>query len=316
MKKFPVPVEVDCHVHTWEGSESLIRAPEAIEIATRKGLRAIFITNHDSVKGFEIALKAGEGKIEVLPGIELRAVYKSYVLHLLGLMVDINEPGFKKALLDMEEYDYFAAKAWVKEANYWLAEEFGITNLEEEILTRMGNEPNPEIRREHLTRILQEKKYLPDPQKNKDIFKKEKRKFLGKGRSHSSVKPFQWPFKKACSLILRAGGLPFLAHPGKDLETGLDWIKNIVKQKNVFILENEIENLKSLGVLGIEVFSHRHAAKTQERFFKIATRHNLLVSGGSDSHGSLSGIEIGGMGIPYSFLEKMKEKKKELFEKK
>ncbi|MDD4170194.1 MAG: PHP domain-containing protein, partial [Desulfotomaculaceae bacterium] len=81
---------VDMHVHTTasDGKDS----PALIVAQAREiGLKAVAITDHDTVAGIEQAIKAaGLNRIEVIPGIELSTVYGNEELHILGYFIDLH----------------------------------------------------------------------------------------------------------------------------------------------------------------------------------------------------------------------------------
>ena len=75
---------IDLHTHT-RFSDGTFTPTEVVELAAREGLRAVAITDHDSVDGLEEALAAGERLgIEVVPGVELNLEHDQVTLDLLG----------------------------------------------------------------------------------------------------------------------------------------------------------------------------------------------------------------------------------------
>lgn len=88
---------------------------------------------------------------------------------------------------------------------------------------------------------------------------------------------------EAIDLIHRAGGRAFLAHP-LVLEANLDKLREIVGE------------LKTRGLDGIEAFYAAHTDEQRERLREVAEDLDLLVSGGSDTHGP-RGAQDGGVGV-------------------
>jgi predicted metal-dependent phosphoesterase TrpH len=68
-------------------------------------------------------------------------------------------------------------------------------------------------------------------------------------------------------LIVRAGGVASLAHPG------------YTKKDEI------IPDLVAAGLTAIEAYHSSHDEAATERYLEIATQHGLAVSGGSDYHG-------------------------------
>ena len=82
--------EIDLHVHTniSDGSES---PAETVRYAHELGLRAIAITDHDSVNGVAEAQRAGkEYGVEVVAGMELGCGWYGREVHMLGYDLDIH----------------------------------------------------------------------------------------------------------------------------------------------------------------------------------------------------------------------------------
>ena len=83
--------EIDLHVHTTasDGTES---PRETVEIAKANGIKAIAITDHDTVLGCREAIQAGqELGVEVVPGIEFGTKY-GIAVHMLGYYLDLDAP--------------------------------------------------------------------------------------------------------------------------------------------------------------------------------------------------------------------------------
>jgi hypothetical protein len=98
----------------------------------------------------------------------------------------------------------------------------------------------------------------------------------------------------AIGKIKELGGTPILAHPS---DTG----------------EENIRQLIDNGLEGLEVYSPYHDAPAQENFRAFAEKHGLLITAGSDFHGSAvkPDVELGGIaGNHYDLLFRLKEHRK------
>jgi len=103
---------------------------------------------------------------------------------------------------------------------------------------------------------------------------------------------------KAIEIILAAGGVPVLAHPG------------LLDYKDENQLEELIGKLKQAGIQGVEVYYSGHTPNQTRLFAELAKRHDLLMTGGSDFHGAIQPeIEMGsGQGdliVPFELFEKL-----------
>jgi hypothetical protein len=73
-----------------------------------------------------------------------------------------------------------------------------------------------------------------------------------------------------------------------------------------------IPSIVESGLDGIECFHTKHSTAMSERYLEIADKYHLLVTGGSDCHGFSKGKPlIGTVKLPYTHVEKLKDKIKE-----
>ena len=71
-----------------------------------------------------------------------------------------------------------------------------------------------------------------------------------------------------------------------------------------------ISELKEMGIQGVEVFYSEHTPEQTRLFAELAQRHNLLLTGGSDFHGTIQphiaiGSGKGDLFVPYELYEKL-----------
>jgi hypothetical protein len=96
--------------------------------------------------------------------------------------------------------------------------------------------------------------------------------------------------QEAVKLVLDAEGLPVLAHPA-DIES----------------LEQFTVKLKKAGIVGIEIYYNGYSSSTIAQLERLAKRHNLISSGGSDFHGidDSIGASMGSVDVPRDSVEKL-----------
>lgn len=102
----------------------------------------------------------------------------------------------------------------------------------------------------------------------------------------------------AIKYILNLGGIPVLAHP-KDCFLSMEKLDSLV------------EKLASYGLKGMECIYTTHSNLEIKQFKEIASRHNLLITGGTDFHGLRKpdtelGSGYGNLSIPYDLVESLK----------
>jgi len=147
------------------------------------------------------------------------------------------------------------------------------------------------VGRPQLAQILVEKGYVADTQ---EAFNN----YLAKGAPAYFDRVRLGP-EESVKLIREACGLPVLAHP---YQTKLDeaGIEDLVKQ------------LTGFGLAGIEAYYSSHTAGQTRFYLSLAERYGLVVTGGSDFHGSTKahiklGEGTGNLRIPYEIFEKLRE---------
>ena len=94
---------VDLHIHTTSSDGSLTPS-QVVRYANEKGLKAIAITDHDTIRGNQEAMKEGirEG-IEVIPGVEISVDYSPGTMHMLGYFIDTNDPTLNEKLTLLQD---------------------------------------------------------------------------------------------------------------------------------------------------------------------------------------------------------------------
>jgi predicted metal-dependent phosphoesterase TrpH len=122
-------------------------------------------------------------------------------------------------------------------------------------------------------------------------------RFLGNGKP-AYVDKQRVDCFKAIEIILNAGGVPVLAHPG------------LLNYSNEDQLDELIGKLKRAGIQGLEVYYSEHTTDQTRLFSDLAHRHGLLMTGGSDFHGNIQpetkmGSGKGDLIVPYELFEKL-----------
>jgi predicted metal-dependent phosphoesterase TrpH len=265
--------KVDLHTHTIY-SDGELPPKELLELAKKKGIYAIGITDHDNVDGIEEAVEYGkEIEIEVIPGLEMSTDIEGQEVHLLGYFIDHRNIELKKYLNFFRTERLERAKRILNKL-----EKMGISLRIKDVKRIAKNSP---ICRPHIAQLMIEKNIVAN-------FYSAFQKYIGDGAPAYEKKIHVSP-QSAIKIINDAGGLAFLAHPGK------------MKESIVF-------ELIRLGIDGIEVVHSSHR-RTQQRFYRgIVNQYCLLESGGSDFHGGLRKDEdnFGKYFTSYSVLENIK----------
>lgn len=281
---------VDLHVHTW-ASDGKNSPQGLVQLASRRGLRAIAITDHDCVDGIEEALRAGEDEgVEVIPGIELSVQYKNFKdVHILGYYLSWKEPRLQAALAAFQKRRLERGEKMVSKINLQLMRERkGGLNYQEVLRETKGA-----VGRLHLARKLVEKGYAAT---HDEAFA---RYLLPNNVPKAKLSP-----QEAIALIHEAGGLAVLAHP------------NLISA-DLRVQEGIVLEFKGLGLEGIEAIYMGCRPEDAQLYDRLSQAHHLLITGGSDFHGDEArgelGFEFSNRPLDYPLVEKLKERYRAMY---
>ena len=266
----------DLHLHT-RFSDGTYSPQELISQAKLAGLSAIAIADHDTVEGVIPCLEEGakEG-IEVISGIELTAQHEGSEVHILGYMLDYKSPELLEKLSVVRKDRV--------ERIYRITEKLKAMGLELDPQAVFAIAGAGTVGRLHVARVMVKEGLVGS------VFEAF-RKYIG-DKCAAYVLGFRFTPAEAITLIKDSGGIPVLAHP--------------------YILNNDslIPVFAGLGMRGLEVYYPEHSKGMINNYLKLAKENDLLVTGGSDCHGSAKPqVQIGLVKIPYELVEKMKEEK-------
>lgn len=273
---------IDLHVHS-NCSDGTYTPEELVLYALRKGLSAFALTDHDTVDGVRRAQQAASGtSLTVIPGVELSSDYKGRDIHVLGLGVRMEDPGFSAYL------EQFRRARDVR--NQKMLQKLrgrGICISEEQMLSEF---PGCVWTRAHFARFLKDHGYVQDMQ---EAFKK----YVGDHAPCFVPKEQISPFE-AVRLLLDNGAHPVLAHP-------------LLYHLGPSELENLVDQLCVCGLQGLEAVYSTNRFSDESAMKQLALRHGLCVTGGSDFHGSNKpdidlGTGHGNLNIPCSLWEKLR----------
>jgi len=278
---------IDLHTHTTY-SDGTYTPKELMAYAAEKNLKAIAVTDHDTVDSYEeSAFWAKHYGIELIPGVEIDSMYNGTEIHILGLFIDPTNNVLLTLLNDMKRMRYERDAAIIEILN-----EDGIDVTLEDIKATLGdNYAGRPLNRPLFARFLVDNGYY-------ESISDAMRKYLGRGKRADVPRPLPEP-GVVFDIIRLAGGIPFLAHP---VQYRIDFLKQ----------EAMIEDLKACGLAGIEAIYSENSPEDTERYLQLAKKHSLLITGGSDFHGSVKpgldlGVGRGDLWVEYEVLDKLKE---------
>lgn len=258
---------IDLHVHSY-CSDGALSPTKVVMRAKDNGVSAIALADHDSVAGVAEAIEAGvELGVKVIPAVELSVEFEEWQdIHLLGYGLEYKDGEFLGKLDIFREYREHRNIEILDKVNERLSSNKEWTEIS---LTEVLAHAKGTLGRPHIARALLHRGYVTSVE---DAFKN----YL----IPCDVPKKYWPIKEAIKEIKRIGGITVLAHP---TSVSSDYQK----------LRRVIEQLRDLGLEGIEVYNNMAQPEDMEFLRRLAAKLNLLVSGGSDFHGIEEGLEIG-----------------------
>ncbi len=267
---------IDLHIHT-NASDGLFTPGEAVEYALSMGLAAIAITDHDTVDGFKVANALVDGnEIEVLPGVEISCYYNGMDVHMLGYLIDYENPQFVKKIESFRKERYERGEAMVAKLN-----ELGINLSMETVKLIAGNSA---VGRPHLADALLREEFV-------QTYDEAFARYLGYHAPAYVPKPVLTP-EQGIDLIHLVRGVAVLAHPG-------------TLKRDEFI-----PDFAEMGLDGIEAYHSLHDKAAVQRYKNFTKKYGMIYTGGSDCHGPRKGkVLMGSQKVPYSCLMELKRVK-------
>ncbi|MBN1757370.1 MAG: PHP domain-containing protein [Chitinispirillaceae bacterium] len=265
---------VDLHIHT-TFSDGTNTVSEVLEEASQKHLKAISITDHDCTDAYPFAIELGlKLGIEVIPGVELSSEIEGTDIHILGYFVDPEYPRFVQKLKEMKEARYLRAQKIVANLN-----KQGVDLRFDTVLSIAGVGA---IGRPHIAAAMMKEELVYS-------FREAFDKYIGYGLP-AYVEKLKMHPKEVFDLIRKAGGIPVLAHPG------------------VTSVDERIPEFIRDGLLGIEAYHTEHPSSVERYYLRIARKHHLSFTGGSDFHNhNQNKSVIGYPAVPYTAVASLKE---------
>jgi 3',5'-nucleoside bisphosphate phosphatase len=238
----------DLHTHT-TFSDGTYTPGELVHRAATAGLKAVAITDHDTLGGIEPARVAAGGRLEVIAGVEITAEFRGSELHLLGYFVRTDDPRLAAALTEL--------RAARRERLIEMARRLSRLGASiEEDVAAIGDDVS--VGRRHLAHILMARgyshsrhhaftKWLADP-------------------AVAEVSKQRIAVAEAIGLVRQAGGVTSWAHPPADADLGM------------------LTELRDQGLQAVECVYPWPTGARGRRLRAMAEPLGLATTGGSDSH--------------------------------
>ncbi|MBS3114658.1 PHP domain-containing protein [Candidatus Woesearchaeota archaeon] len=284
---------IDLQNHTI-ASDGELTPEELVDLAIKKKLSAIAITDHDSLASIKRAIEYSKDKnIEVISGVELSCddpLFNYDKIDILGLFIDFNN----KKLINLIEHinnKREENKKLIIEKLKGFDYEIEYEDVKKTVKGTFG--------RPHIAKYLL-KRYPNEFSSVKDVFDK----LIGVGKKAFVETHDRVSIKDAIKIIRHADGVSILAHPG------IYPRKASVKIINYFIDNggDGIETYYPYHIICPELNIDKNENKKLINFYKkIAKSKKILESGGSDYHGNYR-FTLGEVNIPDKVLENLRNR--------
>jgi predicted metal-dependent phosphoesterase TrpH len=265
---------VDLHTHSLfsDGTDS---PAELVRRAAELGLEALALTDHDTLEGLEeAAAESARRGLLFLRGIELSARRADEpdelrrTVHVLGYFFQPPDAGLAAWLETLAGRRRARNRAMAERLQ---ALGYDVRLEEAEALAKRITA------RPHFAEVLVRKGYFPSVRAAIDAL-------LAEGCPAYVEK--EDPSPAECIQRIRAsGGVACLAHPRR-LGNG-----DPAREEDI------LRTLTEAGLQAVEVWHPDHDARAVSRYFQLARKYGLAVTGGSDYHGSRTpGLRLGDAG--------------------
>lgn len=266
----------DLHTHTTH-SDGAYSPHDLIQRAHSVGLEVLSITDHDNVGALDEAIEWGKGLgMEVITGLELSVTLGEKDVHVLAYFIDHRNQ-------DLLDYLMFFRRERLKRAER-IVQKLNKLNVPLKLEAVLEQAGVGSVGRPHIANALLDGGFIA-------TYHEAFERFIGTG-GPAFEKKYQLNPVDAFRLVTNAGGLSFLAHPGK------------------YMHEMELSTLIKNGLDGIEVVHPAHDDKLKAYYRGLVNQYFLLESGGSDFHGGKKNDDhtLGMFTVPMHIVETMRSR--------
>ena len=288
---------IDLHIHSDRSSDGDCSPEHIVDLAKKADLRAIAISDHDTVDAYPETIRYGEEKgVEIIPSLELTTLFEGREFHLLCPLINWKSDVLGNLVKEVAERRRHEARERVEKL-----QNLGFDIGWEEVL--FASDPYPPLGVTIAQLILNKAEknktpgfspYLEGENKMFAPYHFYKDYFMeGKPASvpRRNVELFE-----VLDKVLLSGGVPVVAHPGAYFQSAK---------------KEDLKRLKERGLKGLEVYSSYHDETQKSLYKSIAEELDLVPTAGSDFHGSIKPhihfgeLEEGG----YWMVEELKKRR-------
>ena len=275
----------DLHLHS-DNSDGSATVKELVNTVVKSGIKIFALTDHDTVAGVNEAekyvielnqtlkkeksaltptLPLGEG-VCFIKGVELTCKIDNINCHILGYGINPES----KELTELIELGKRLRRQKLETRIKYLKEVWNIVLTKDELDWLYSRKS---VVKTHIANILVNRGLSDN---NVDAMKK----YLDKCRTGNT----KFDGREAINVIKASGGIPVWAHP-----LGGEGEEHIPEEEFL----PQLKTMTECGIRGLECYYSRYTKKECDFLIKCANENTLLISGGSDWHGTNKTVPIG-----------------------
>ena len=263
-----IVLAIDLHCHT-KISDGSLGIEELLNIAKRRGLSALAVTDHDTTAGATRAVILGKRMgMRVIHGVEFSTIdgQRGNRAHLLCYQCDYPDRLEGLCRRIGESRRAAALESIRKVMRYY--------PITPELVVKCAT-GSTNIYKQHIMHALMDAGYADS------IFGELYEKLFGENGCAKAAKSYP-DVREVLTAIHEAGGIAVLAHP------------------HTYHNEALLEELIDLGLDGVEVWHHTNTPEQTEQLLTLTRERGLVATGGSDFHGMYAGTvrPLGSVPVP------------------
>lgn len=274
---------IDLHSHSTY-SDGTSTPEELLRCANDNGLKALALTDHDTVAGIPEFLQAAEKYpgLLAIAGVEISTLYRNREIHIVGLFLDHN-------CVELQDF-LTGVQLKRRRRNELMAAKLTSLGYDTDIETVRKLAKGKIVGRPHFAEHLL-KNY--DFEDSREVFEKLLKRDAPAFVARSLPVPAE-----AIKIIHRAGGIAVWAHPIYRKSKERSWCRGILK------------NLVPAGLDAIEAYYTQFDEQQTDIIKDLAQEFNIALAGGSDYHGGnhpdiFLGVGYGELRVPADILPEL-----------
>ena len=262
-------IRADLHMHSVV-SDGTDTPEEILAKISKEGLDLFSLTDHDDFKGCDIIRKIRRDTDPAfITGVEFSCRDDLGKYHILGYGFDTENEDIRSVIRLGHQYRVNKVKARL---DYLMSKGISFSEKERSELLALDNPGKP-----HIAKLMVRHGYA------QSITDAIRNHIDGVHFKSEYVRP-----EEAITGILKAGGIPVLAHPSYGSGDQI-----IIGEE----MDERLQYLIAMGLQGVEAYYSGFTDKLRDEILGFAKKYDLYVTAGSDYHGANKLVVLGDTGL-------------------